>query len=211
MAVFWEYSASSGGYGPARDGALQRIDEELTCQVRFLLDRGHARRILTVTNTSSFCRGRSRCGVAAGAVPHPGRAGRLGTVLATIDCVAGHPHRAMAAGRTEEVLCGPLPAADKQSDDVYFADVFFGTMTAGTTTAAMLRRFLAASRNCHLAEIGFASGAASCGQSRSITPKDGMIRWQISAARAGDDRFGRVGRTSCRRRVPPGPAGKNAG
>ena len=42
---------------------------------------------------------------------------------------------------------------------VFFADVFFGTMTAGTTSLETIREFLAAMRDFRLAEIGLHPGA----------------------------------------------------
>ena len=44
-------------------------------------------------------------------------------------------------------------------DGVFFADVFFGTMTAGTTSLESIRSFLAAVQDFQLAEIGLHPGA----------------------------------------------------
>ena len=46
---------------------------------------------------------------------------------------------------------------------VFFADAFFGTMTAGTTSVETIRSFLAATRDFQLAEIGLHPGGSHRG------------------------------------------------
>ena len=102
--------------------------------------------------------GRPHRGIAAATVPHPRRPRRLGTVVAKIVYLARHPTSQWLLGGLKKFYAGRFRRRFWQGK-THFADAFFGTMTAGTTTAAMIAAFLAASRTSQLAEIGLHPGA----------------------------------------------------
>ena len=67
------------------------------------------------------------------------------------------------------------------------ADAFFGTMTAGTTTAATIGAFLAASREAGFAEIGLHPALEAEAEMQSLAT-DGTIRSPRCVPRIGNDR-----------------------
>jgi len=138
--------------------ALERLDEELTSQVRFMLDRGHKPTHLNGHQYIELLPAVAplveslleRFGIPAVRVawePSWRRSIAWPGIRATQWLLGGA--KKFYAGRFRRRISGRKTCA---------ADGFFGTMTAGTTTAAMLRRFLAASRGCRLVEVGLHPG-----------------------------------------------------
>lgn len=91
---------------------------------------------------------------------------------------------------------------------IFFADAFFGTMTAGTTSLETIRAFLAATREFQLAEIGLHPAAPRDAAEKSaeacwydplaqLRPRELKMLTSIDldeALAGGDCRLGRLGR-----------------
>ena len=89
---------------------------------------------------------------------------------------------------------------------VFFADAFFGTMTAGTTSLETIGAFLAAMPDFRLAEIGLHPGAMP--DATAAGPADG---WHDPLAQLRPRELEMLvsvenGRTACRLRLPLGQA-----
>jgi chitin disaccharide deacetylase len=134
------------------------LEEELTCQVQFMLDRGHQPTHLNGHQYIELLPAVS--GIARSLLQRF----RIPAVR-----VAWEPTWLKSFTwpgiRTTPWLIGGLKKFYANRfrkimlrSDVTFADAFFGTMTAGTTTLETLRAFLAASQNFRLAEIGLHPG-----------------------------------------------------
>ena len=137
-----------------RESAAMAIEEELTCQVQFMLDRGHRP---THLNGHQYI---EMLPVVGGVVESLLKEFRIPVVrvawepswrqsftwpgISTSQWLIGGLKK-VHAGRFRRQMLG------KQ---VFFADAFFGTMTAGTTSLDTLSTFLAAVRDFRLAEIG---------------------------------------------------------
>jgi predicted glycoside hydrolase/deacetylase ChbG (UPF0249 family) len=135
------------------------IEEELTCQVQFMLDRGHRPthlnghqyiEMLPVVDRvvqrllEKFCIPVVRVAWQRSwwqSFTWPG--------VSTSQWLSGGLKK-MHAGRFRRRVLGRK---------VFFADEFFGTMTAGTTSLETVRAFLAAMRDFQLAEICVHPGA----------------------------------------------------
>ncbi len=138
----------------ATKSTLVRIEEELACQVQFMIDRGHRPSHINGHQyiellPSVGCIVESlldRFGIPAVRVawePSWRRSFRWPGVSAA-QWLLGGVKKYYAARFRRRML----------ERNMYRADAFFGTMTAGTTTTATIGAFLAASRDINLAEIG---------------------------------------------------------
>ena len=181
------------------------IEEELTCQVQFMLDRGHRPTHLNghqyiemlpvVGRVVESLLEKFRIPVVRVAWERSWWQSFTWPGISTSQWLIGGLKK-VYAGRFRRQMLG---------NKVFFADVFFGTMTAGTTSLETIRAFLAAVRDFQLAEIGLHPGAAAgrgsqCG--RWLARPAGAY----AAARTGDGCLRRTGRTACGPRLPLGPA-----
>jgi predicted glycoside hydrolase/deacetylase ChbG (UPF0249 family) len=138
--------------------ALQRVEEELTCQVQFVLDHGHRP---THLNGHQYIELLPEIGPMVMSLMERFRIPAVRVAwepawrkafhwpgVGTAQWLLGGAKR-YYAGRFRRTMlaCGSN-----------FADAFFGTMTAGTTTATTIAAFLAASRGSRLAEIALHPG-----------------------------------------------------
>ena len=154
-AVFLGFSAFSGGCGHnVNIAAVEAIDEELTSQVQFLLDRGHRPTHLNghqyiemlpvVGRVVESLLERFRIPVVRVAWEPSWRQSFLWPDIGIIQWLIGGLKKFYAARFRKEM----------HSREVSFPDAFFGTMTAGTTLLEMIRAFLAAVPDFRLVEIG---------------------------------------------------------
>ena len=138
----------------ARPATLERIEEELACQVQFMLDRGHR---------PSHINGHQYIEL----LPPIGRViesllERFGIPVVRVAWEPSWPRSFAWPGiSTAQWLLGGVKKyyasrfRRRMLDrNIRGADTFFGTMTAGTATAATVGLFLAASPGSGLAEIG---------------------------------------------------------
>ncbi len=130
------------------------IEEELACQVQFMLDRGHRPTHLNghqyiemlpvVGGVVESLLERFQIRVIRVAQEPSWRPSFTWPGISTSQWLIGGLKK-LFAGRFRQRMLG------KQ---MLFADVFFGTMTAGTTSLETIRAFLSAIRDFQLAEIG---------------------------------------------------------
>jgi predicted glycoside hydrolase/deacetylase ChbG (UPF0249 family) len=138
----------------ATRSAIERVEEELTCQVQFMLDYGHRPSHINGHQYIELLPPISRIvdsllerfhisAVRVAREPYwlksfiwPG--------VSTVQWLLGGAKRYYAGRFRRQML----------ARTAHFVDAFFGTMTAGTTTAATIDVFLSASRGCRLVEIG---------------------------------------------------------
>ena len=138
--------------------AAAAIDAELTCQVQFMLDRGHRPshlnghqyiEMLPVVDrvVQSLL---ERFGIPVVRVAWEQSWGKSFTWpgISTIQWLLGGLKKAYAGGFRQQML----------GNKTFFAEAFFGTMTAGTTSLETIRAFLKATRDFQLAEIGLHPG-----------------------------------------------------
>jgi predicted glycoside hydrolase/deacetylase ChbG (UPF0249 family) len=135
------------------------IEEELASQVRFLLDRGHQPTHLNghqyiemlpvVGRVVESLLEKFRIPVVRVAWERSWRQSFTWPGISTSQWLIGGLKK-VHAGRFRRRMLG---------SKVCSADVFFGTMTAGTTSLETIRAFLAATRDFDLAEIGLHPGA----------------------------------------------------
>jgi predicted glycoside hydrolase/deacetylase ChbG (UPF0249 family) len=138
--------------------AAKRLEEELSCQVQFMLDRGYRPGHLNGHQYIEL-------------LPVIGRIVEMLLDKFRIPVVRVAQERSWARSltwpgiRTTQWLLGGVKKfyagrfrQRMLERKVCVADAFFGTMTAGRTTLALVRRFLAASQTCHLTEIGLHPG-----------------------------------------------------
>jgi predicted glycoside hydrolase/deacetylase ChbG (UPF0249 family) len=134
--------------------AHERIREELTCQVQFMLDRGHQPTHINghqyiellppIGRIVESLLQRYHIPVVRVAVEPSWRKSFIWPGVSAAQWLLGGVKK-FYAGRFQK----KMHACGKQS-----ADAFFGTMTAGTTTSNSIGAFLAASSGSRLAEIG---------------------------------------------------------
>jgi len=149
------------------ESATAAIEEELACQLQFMLDRGHRP---THLNGHQYIE----------MLPGVGRVVKslLEKFRVPVVRVAWEPSWWQSFTwpgiSTSQWLIGGLKKVYASrfrqrmlGNKVLFADVFFGTMTAGTTSFEIIRLFLAATRDFHLAEIGLHPGARPVAASES--------------------------------------------
>ncbi len=161
--------------------AAAAIEEELTCQVQFILDRGHRPTHLNghqyiemlplVGRVVESLVEKFRIPVVRVAWERSWRQSFTWPGISTSQWLLGGLKK-VYAGRFRQQMLGK---------NVSFADEFFGTMTAGTTSLETLREFLAAERDFQLAEIGLHPSARPAG-----TMSGTMYPWSWSAAEAAD-------------------------
>ena len=130
------------------------IDEELACQVQFMLDRGHRPTHLNghqyiemlpvVGRVVESLLERFRIPVVRVAWEPSWWQSFTWPGISTSQWLVGGLKKAYA-GRFRQRMLG---------NQIFFADVFLGTMTAGTTSLETIRAFLTAMRDFQLAEIG---------------------------------------------------------
>ena len=130
------------------------IEEELTCQVQFMLDRGHRPTHLNghqyiemlpvVGRVVESLLEKFRIPVVRVAWEPSWWQSFTWPGISTSQWLIGGLKK-VYAGRFRQKMLG---------NKVFFADVFFGTMTAGTTSLETIRAFLAALHDFRLAEIG---------------------------------------------------------
>ena len=134
------------------------IEEELTCQVQFMLDRGHRPshinghqyiEMLPVMGhvVESLLEKFHIPFVRVAWEPSWWQSFTWPGISTSQWLIGGL--KKVYAGRFRQRMLG---------NKVFFADLFFGTMTAGTTSLEIIRAFLAAMRDFHLAEIGLHPG-----------------------------------------------------
>jgi predicted glycoside hydrolase/deacetylase ChbG (UPF0249 family) len=133
---------------------MERIEEELTCQVQFMLDRGHPP---THINGHQYIE----------LLPPIGRSveSLLERFHIPVVRIAYEPSWLQSLlwpgvataqwllGGVKKYYAGRFRSSTQKKVE-HATDAFFGTMTAGTTTAAMIGAFLEASPSSRLAEIG---------------------------------------------------------
>ncbi len=130
------------------------IEEELTCQVQFMLDQGHRP---THLNGHQYIEMLPVVGRIVESLLEKFRIPVIRVAwelswwqsftwpgISTSQWLIGGLKKAFASRFRRQML----------GKKVFFADAFFGTMTAGTTTLQTIRAFLAAMRDFRLAEIG---------------------------------------------------------
>ena len=181
------------------------IEEELTCQVQFMLDRGHRPTHLNghqyiemlpvVGRIVESLLEKFRIPVVRVAWEPSWRQSFTWPGISTSQWLIGGVKK-VYAGRFRRQMLG---------SKVFFADAFFGTMTAGTTSLETIRAFLAAVRDFRLAEIGLHPGRPA-GRSGQRGRRLARPAGAIAAARTGDACLRRTGRTACGQRLPLGPA-----
>jgi predicted glycoside hydrolase/deacetylase ChbG (UPF0249 family) len=130
------------------------IDEELTCQVQFMLDHGHRPSHLNghqyiemlpvVGRVVESLLEKFRIPVVRVAWEPSWWQSFTWPGMSTSQWLVGGLKKAYA-GRFRQRMLG---------NRLFFADVFLGTMTAGTTSLETIRAFLTAVRGFQLAEIG---------------------------------------------------------
>ena len=158
-------------------GAAAAIEEELTCQVQFMLDRGHRPTHLNghqyiemlpaVGRIVESLLERFRIPVVRVAWEPSWRQSFTWPGISTSQWLIGGLKKVYAGRFRRQMLrCKS-----------FFADAFFGTMTAGTTSLETVRAFLAAMGDFRLAEIGLHPGA---GPDAAANPADG---WRDPLAR----------------------------
>lgn len=136
------------------------IEEELTCQVQFMLDLGHRPTHLNGHQYIEMLPVVSRvvesllekfCIPAVRVAWEPSWwQSFTWHGISTSQWLIGGLKK-VYAGRFRQKMLG---------NKVLFADVFFGTMTAGTASLELIREFLAAIRDFHLAEISLHPGGS---------------------------------------------------
>ncbi len=185
------------------------IEEELTCQVQFMLDRGHRPTHLNghqyiemlplVGRVVESLLKKFHIPVIRVAWEQSWRQSFVWPGISTSQWLIGGVKKAYA-GRFRRQMHG---------NKVVFADAFFGTMTAGTTSLATIRAFLTAMRDFQLAEIGLHPAAASdttvnavdaCWSDPLARLRPRELKMLLSAEldevlAAGGCRLGRLGRT----------------
>jgi chitin disaccharide deacetylase len=134
------------------------IEAELNCQVQFMLDRGHRPTHLNghqyiellpvVDRIVDSLLDRFRIPVVRVACEASWWQSFLWPGISTSQWLVGGVKKFYASRFRRRML----------SNKILFADVFFGTMTAGTTSLPMMRALLAAMRGFRLAEIGLHPG-----------------------------------------------------
>ncbi len=139
-------------YGGASVAAA--IEEELTCQTQFMIDRGHPPTHLNghqyiemlpvVSRVLDSLLQRTRIRVVRVAWEPSWWRSFLWPGIGTCQWLLGGLKKLHAAGIRRRMV----------EKGVFFADAFFGTMTAGTISLRTIRAFLAAVPGFHLAEIG---------------------------------------------------------
>ena len=181
------------------------IEEELTCQVQFMLDRGHRPTHLNghqyiemlpvVGRVVESLLEKFRIPVVRVAWEPSWRQSFTWPGISTSQWLIGGLKK-FYAGRFRRKMLG---------SKVFFADAFFGTMTAGTTSLETIRAFLAAVRDFRLAEIGLHPAAGPDAAAKAADGwHDPLAR--LAAARTGDACLRRTGRTACGQRLPLGQA-----
>ena len=143
------------------DSAAAAIEEELTSQVQFMLDRGHRPGHLNghqyiellpvVDRIVISLLERFEIPVVRVARERSWRRSRTWPGIGTSQWLIGGLKRVFAGRFHRQV----------SASKVFFAEVFFGTMTAGTTTLETMRAFLAGVPDFQLAEIGMHPGGRS--------------------------------------------------
>jgi predicted glycoside hydrolase/deacetylase ChbG (UPF0249 family) len=138
----------------ATPSAHERIEEELACQVQFMLDRGHQpthinghqyiELLPSIGRIVESLLQRYHIPVARVAWEPSWRTSFLWPRISAVQWMLGGVKK-YYAGRFKK----KMHACGKQS-----ADAFFGTMTAGTTISTTIGIFLSASRGSRLTEIG---------------------------------------------------------
>ncbi len=157
------------------ESVARAIEVELTCQVQFMLDRGHQPTHLNghqyiemlplVGRIVESLLKKFRIPVVRVAWEQSWRQSYTWPGISTSQWLIGGLKK-FYAGRFRRQMLG---------NKVFFADAFFGTMTAGTTLVETLRAFLAAVCDFQLAEVGLHPSARPAGT---------MYPW--SAAKAAD-------------------------
>ena len=187
-------------------GAAAAIEEELTSQLQFMLDRGHRPTHLNGHQYIEMLPAVSRAvesllekfripAVRVAWEPSWRRSFRWSGISTTQWLIGGLKKH--YANRFRRKMLG---------SNVFFADAFFGTMTAGTTTIETIRAFLAGAKDFRLAEIGLHPGTrpdqAEAGDWHdplaNLRPRelDMLASMELDEALAAAGcRLGRLGRT----------------
>jgi predicted glycoside hydrolase/deacetylase ChbG (UPF0249 family) len=169
------------GTGTTYPWSAAAIEEELTSQVQFMLDRGHRPTHLNGHQYIEMLPGLGRVAeslLEKFRIPFVRVAWEpswwpsfLWPGISTSQWLIGGVKR-FYAGRLRRRMLGR---------QVLFADAFLGTMTAGRTSLETIRAFLATVPEFRLAEIGLHPGAALAG-----TMSGTMYPWSWSAAKVAD-------------------------
>jgi predicted glycoside hydrolase/deacetylase ChbG (UPF0249 family) len=174
--IFGLFRRLRGHHASMAGGLLAAIEEELTCQVQFMLDRGHRPTHLNghqyiemlpvVGRVVKSLLENFRIPVVRVAWERSWWQSFLWPGISTSQWLIGGLKK-VHAGRFRRQMFG---------NGVYFADEFFGTMTAGTTSLELIRSFLAAVQDFQLAEIGLHPSAMPAGT---------MYPWSAASAADG--------------------------
>ena len=138
----------------ASQSALQRVQEELICQVQFVLDHGHRP---THLNGHQYIELLPRIGPIVISLLERFR---IPAVRVAWEPTWRKSFRWTGVGKKQWLLGGVKKYYAGRfrrmisASSAYSPDAFFGTMTAGTTATATIAAFLAASHGSRLAEIG---------------------------------------------------------
>ena len=165
--IFGLFRRLRGHHGPmvavGSDTVATAIEEELTCQVQFMLDRGHRPTHLNghqyiellpvVGRIVESLLEKFRIPVVRVAWERSWRQSFTWPGISTSQWLIGGLKK-FYAGRFRRQMLG---------NKLFFADAFLGTMTAGTTSLETVRAFLTAMRDFQLAEIGLHPSARPAG------------------------------------------------
>ncbi|MGO9114812.1 MAG: carbohydrate deacetylase [Thermoguttaceae bacterium] len=155
------------------------IEEELTCQAQFMLDRGHQPTHLNghqyiemlpvVTRVVESLLEEFRIPAVRVAWERSWWKSFTWPGISATQWLIGGLKKAYA-GRFHQQMLGKK---------VFFADAFFGTMTAGTTSLETIHAFLAAMRDFHTAEIGLHPAARPDAAAKAADGwRDPLVHWR---------------------------------